>query len=85
MVGLWAWAATAWGGAPPSSELLARIERLRTVGSVLYVAAHPDDENTRLLAHLVGERGLSATYLSLTRGGGTRNSSRSAAGCSRST
>nr|MBA2321272.1 PIG-L family deacetylase [Deltaproteobacteria bacterium] len=53
--------------------LLREIEHLRVVGSVLYVAAHPDDENTRLLAWLVGERGLDATYLSLTRGDGGQN------------
>lgn len=59
--------------AAPSSELLGRLERLQSVGSVLYIAAHPDDENTRLLAWLVGERGLDVTYLSLTRGGGGQN------------
>jgi LmbE family N-acetylglucosaminyl deacetylase len=53
--------------------LLRALERLSVVGSVLYVAAHPDDENTRLLAWLVGERGLQATYLSMTRGGGGQN------------
>lgn len=58
---------------PSSSELLRDLEHLRVVGSVLYVAAHPDDENTRLLAWMVGERGLDATYLSLTRGGGGQN------------
>lgn len=57
----------------PPGELLQRIENLRTVGSVLYLAAHPDDENTRLIAYLVGERGLDVTYLSLTRGGGGQN------------
>ncbi|HEX8824970.1 MAG TPA: PIG-L family deacetylase, partial [Archangium sp.] len=42
-------------------------------GSVLYVAAHPDDENTRLLAWLAGGRGLRAGYLSMTRGDGGQN------------
>jgi LmbE family N-acetylglucosaminyl deacetylase len=58
---------------PHSGELQAAIQRLGVVGSVLYVAAHPDDENSRLLAYLVGERGLTATYLSLTRGDGGQN------------
>ncbi|HET9451324.1 MAG TPA: PIG-L family deacetylase, partial [Aggregicoccus sp.] len=58
---------------PHAGELAAGLQRLGTVGSVLYVAAHPDDENTRLLAWLVGERGLRAGYLSLTRGDGGQN------------
>lgn len=58
---------------PHSGEIEAGLRRLGVVGSVLYVAAHPDDENSRLLAWLVGERGLSATYLSLTRGDGGQN------------
>ena len=58
---------------PTSGELALAIARLRVVGNVLYVAAHPDDENTRLLAWLVGERGLRTAYLSLTRGDGGQN------------
>lgn len=58
---------------PHAGELLAGLKRLGVVGSVLYVAAHPDDENSRLLAYLVGEKGLAATYLSLTRGDGGQN------------
>ena len=58
---------------PPAGELAAGLQRLGTVGSVLYVAAHPDDENTRLLAWLVGARGVRAGYLSLTRGDGGQN------------
>jgi LmbE family N-acetylglucosaminyl deacetylase len=49
------------------------IERLDVVGTVLYVAAHPDDENTRLLAWLGNARHLRTGYLSLTRGGGGQN------------
>ncbi len=56
-----------------AAEIAAAIDRLAVVGSVLYVAAHPDDENTRLLAWLVGERGLRAGYLSMTRGDGGQN------------
>lgn len=58
---------------PHAGEIAAGLRRLGTVGSVLYVAAHPDDENTRLLAWLAGERGLRAGYLSLTRGDGGQN------------
>lgn len=56
-----------------AGEILAGIERLAVVGSVLYVAAHPDDENTHFLSWLVKTRGLEATYLSMTRGGGGQN------------
>ncbi|MCB9786691.1 MAG: PIG-L family deacetylase [Deltaproteobacteria bacterium] len=59
---------------PPSAGALAlAIDHLQNTGRVLYVAAHPDDENTRLLAWLVGERGVDAAYLSMTRGGGGQN------------
>jgi LmbE family N-acetylglucosaminyl deacetylase len=56
-----------------SSELLRAIDRLGVVGNVLYVAAHPDDENTRLLAWLANDKGVRAGYLSLTRGEGGQN------------
>lgn len=59
--------------APGAGELTLAVKRLSVVGSVLYVAAHPDDENTRLLSWLVGERGLTASYVSLTRGDGGQN------------
>jgi len=59
--------------APSAGELRLGLERLATVGSVLYVAAHPDDENTRLIAWLAGERRLRTAYVSLTRGGGGQN------------
>ena len=42
-------------------------------GSVLYIAAHPDDENTRLLAFLAKEKKVRAGYLSITRGDGGQN------------
>jgi LmbE family N-acetylglucosaminyl deacetylase len=58
---------------PGGAELKRAIERLATVGNVLYVAAHPDDENTRLLAWLVEDQKLRAAYLSLTRGEGGQN------------
>lgn len=56
-----------------SAEILQGLQKLNTTGSVLYVAAHPDDENTRLLAYLAGEKKLRTGYLSLTRGDGGQN------------
>ncbi|MCD6068224.1 MAG: LmbE family protein [Bacteroidetes bacterium] len=56
-----------------SAELLQSLKKLNTVGSVLYVAAHPDDENTRLLGYLANEKKLRTGYLSLTRGDGGQN------------
>ena len=56
-----------------SAEILLGLEKLNTVGSVLYVAAHPDDENTRLLAYLSSERKFRTGYLSVTRGDGGQN------------
>lgn len=58
---------------PSAAAILRGLDRLSVVGNVLYVAAHPDDENTRLLAYLVGERRLRTAYLSLTRGDGGQN------------
>jgi LmbE family N-acetylglucosaminyl deacetylase len=56
-----------------SSEILLQLKKLKTVGSVLYIAAHPDDENTRLIAYLANEKCLRTGYLSLTRGDGGQN------------
>jgi LmbE family N-acetylglucosaminyl deacetylase len=56
-----------------SSEIVLGLKKLNTVGSVLYVAAHPDDENTRLLGYLAKEKKLRTAYLSLTRGDGGQN------------
>lgn len=54
-------------------EIRLRLDKLRVVGSVLYVAAHPDDENTTLLAALANGRLVRTAYLSLTRGDGGQN------------
>lgn len=56
-----------------SSEILLQIKKLNVLGSVLYIAAHPDDENTRLLAYLANEKMYRTGYLSLTRGDGGQN------------
>jgi LmbE family N-acetylglucosaminyl deacetylase len=54
-------------------KLKLSLDRLRTLGSVLMVAAHPDDENTALLAYFAQGRHLRTGYLSLTRGEGGQN------------
>ena len=56
-----------------SSEILLQLKKLNILGSVLYIAAHPDDENTRLLAYLANEKLYRTGYLSLTRGDGGQN------------
>jgi len=56
-----------------SADIIQKLQKLNTVGSVLYIAAHPDDENTRLLPYLSYERKLRTGYLSLTRGDGGQN------------
>ena len=58
---------------PDASHLRRMLERLPEGARVLYVAAHPDDENTRLLAWLVHVKKLRAGYLSITRGDGGQN------------
>ncbi|MCH5597389.1 PIG-L family deacetylase [Niabella ginsengisoli] len=50
-----------------------RIQKLKVLGSVLYIAAHPDDENTRLIAYLANDKLYRTGYLSLTRGDGGQN------------
>jgi LmbE family N-acetylglucosaminyl deacetylase len=56
-----------------SSQIFQQIKKLDVLGSVLYVAAHPDDENTRLLAFLANGRLYRTGYLSMTRGDGGQN------------
>ncbi|HEV7349564.1 PIG-L family deacetylase [Telluribacter sp.] len=57
----------------PSSEILLNLKKLNMLGSVLYIAAHPDDENTLMLAYLSKDRLARTGYLSLTRGDGGQN------------
>jgi LmbE family N-acetylglucosaminyl deacetylase len=56
-----------------SGDIYNGLERLNFLGSVLYVAAHPDDENTRLISYLAIDKKAYTTYLSLTRGDGGQN------------
>ena len=58
---------------PTSADIFDAIRKLNTLGSVLYVAAHPDDENTRLISYMANEKRMNMTYLSLTRGDGGQN------------
>ncbi|MFL1011534.1 PIG-L family deacetylase [Flavisericum labens] len=58
---------------PSSSEIYKAIEKLNFLGSALYVAAHPDDENTRLISYLSNELNARTAYLSITRGDGGQN------------
>ncbi len=60
---------------PPSSatNIYHGLQKLNFLGSVLYVAAHPDDENTRLISYLSNETKARTVYLSLTRGDGGQN------------
>jgi LmbE family N-acetylglucosaminyl deacetylase len=56
-----------------SSEIKLALKKLNVLGSVLYIAAHPDDENTRLIAYMANEKMVRTGYLSLTRGDGGQN------------
>ncbi len=61
---------------PPASSGAAILEKLRAfqeLGSVLHVAAHPDDENTQLITYLARGRRVRTAYLSITRGDGGQN------------
>ncbi len=57
----------------PSEKIYHEIAKLKHLTNVLYFAAHPDDENTRLLAWLVNEKNINTAYMSLTRGDGGQN------------
>jgi len=56
-----------------ASAIIQELRSFREMGSVLYIAAHPDDENTRLIAYFSRGRGYRTGYLSLTRGDGGQN------------
>ena len=58
---------------PNSSDIYAGIKRAQVLGSVLYVAAHPDDENTQMISYFANKQHMYTTYLSLTRGDGGQN------------
>lgn len=56
-----------------SAEMYQALRKLNVLGSVLYVAAHPDDENTRLITFLSKDKLYRTGYLSMTRGDGGQN------------
>jgi LmbE family N-acetylglucosaminyl deacetylase len=53
--------------------IIQQLRSFNTMGSVLYIAAHPDDENTQAITYLARGRGYRTAYLSLTRGDGGQN------------
>ncbi len=57
----------------PSNEIYLNLKKLNVLGSVLYIAAHPDDENNALLPYFAKEKMYRTAYLSLTRGDGGQN------------
>ena len=56
-----------------ASEIHQAVKKLNFLGSVLYLAAHPDDENTRLISYMSNHVKARTAYLSLTRGDGGQN------------
>jgi len=56
-----------------SNEIYEKVQMLNFLGTALYIAAHPDDENTRLIAYLANTIKARTGYLSLTRGDGGQN------------
>jgi LmbE family N-acetylglucosaminyl deacetylase len=58
---------------PTGPAILQQLRSFNTMGSVLYIAAHPDDENTQVITYLARGRGYRTAYLSLTRGEGGQN------------
>ncbi|HMK19972.1 MAG TPA: PIG-L family deacetylase [Chitinophagaceae bacterium] len=68
-IGLFAQSPQTW----TSADIYLAIKKLNVLGSVLYVAAHPDDENTGLIAYLSKDRLYRTGYLSMTRGDGGQN------------
>lgn len=56
-----------------SAQIYHELNQLKHLTRVLYLAAHPDDENTRMLAWLVNDQHIPTAYLSLTRGDGGQN------------
>lgn len=58
---------------PTASEIHQSIQKLNFLGSVLYVAAHPDDENTALISYFANDVKARTAYFSVTRGDGGQN------------
>lgn len=58
---------------PDGASIYQQMEKLQVLGTVMYIAAHPDDENTRLISWFSRQRKVHTVYLSLTRGDGGQN------------
>ena len=58
---------------PTSADIHGAIKKLNFLGTALYIAAHPDDENTRLISYLSNEIHANTAYLAITRGDGGQN------------
>jgi len=56
-----------------SAEIQRELESLKVLGSALYIAAHPDDENTQLISYLSKDKLIRTAYFSFTRGDGGQN------------
>ncbi len=56
-----------------AGEIKLALEKANTLGTALYLAAHPDDENTRLITYLTKEQNIRTGYQSITRGDGGQN------------
>ncbi len=56
-----------------ATDILQRLDKLSVLGSVLYVAAHPDDENTSVISYFANGKLTRTAYLSATRGDGGQN------------
>ena len=58
---------------PSAAQIKQKLNKLNVLGSVLYVAAHPDDENTRIISLMANDKLAETAYLSMTRGDGGQN------------
>ena len=58
---------------PDASAIRQNLQKLKVLGTVLYVAAHPDDENTVAITYFANDRLMTTGYLSMTRGDGGQN------------
>ena len=72
-LGLWAGSFAQKPVSWSSADILLGLKKLNVLGTVLYVAAHPDDENTWLLSYFAKSRLYRTGYLSMTRGDGGQN------------
>src|SRR5256886_11632212 len=73
LIALLFFSASVFAAQRDAAELQLALKKLTVLGSALYVAGHPDDENTALIAYLANERLLRTAYLSMTRGDGGQN------------